>query len=57
MDQRRDVRLYPAENDACFVALHGADSTVPFPCPEVKLTLAEIYQGLDQVLTSRAGGC
>jgi Uma2 family endonuclease len=46
-DQRRVIRHYRAENDAWFVALHGADSKVPFPCPEVELTLAEIYRGLD----------
>jgi Uma2 family endonuclease len=46
-DQRRVIRHYRAEYDAWFVALHGADSTVPFPCPEIELTLADIYQGLD----------
>jgi len=47
-DQRRVLRHYRAEeNGAWFDALHGADSTVPFPCPEVELTVAEIYQGLD----------
>ena len=46
-DQCRVLRHYRAEHDAWFVALHGADSKVPFPCPEVELTLAEIYQGLD----------
>jgi Uma2 family endonuclease len=47
-DQRRVLRHYRAEeNGAWFDALHGADSTVPFPCPEVKLTVADIYQGLD----------
>ena len=46
-DQRRILRHYRAEYDAWFVALHGADSKVPFPCPEVELTLAEIYQGLE----------
>ena len=46
-DQRRVMRHYRAEENAWFVALHGADSQVPFPCPEVDLTLADIYQGLD----------
>jgi Uma2 family endonuclease len=46
-DQRRVIRHYRAENNAWFVALHGTDSTVPFPCPETELTVAEIYQGLD----------
>ncbi len=46
-DQRRVVEHYRAEDNRWFVALHGADSSVPFPCHEVKLTLADIYQGLD----------
>ena len=46
-DQRRVLRHYRAEDNNWFDALHGADSRVPFPCPEVELTLAEIYQGLD----------
>ena len=46
-DQRRILRHYRAEYNDWFVALHGADSKVPFPCPEVELTLAEIYQGLE----------
>jgi len=46
-DQRRVPRHYRAEYNAWFVALHGADGNVPFPCPEVELTLADIYQGLD----------
>jgi len=46
-DQRRVLRHYRAEGNNWFVALHGADSEVPFPCPEIKLTLADIYQGLD----------
>jgi len=52
-DQRRVIRHYRAEKNAWFVALHGADSQVPFPCPELELTLAEIYQGLDQSKRSR----
>jgi len=46
-DQRRVLRHYRAEDNNWFAALHDADSRVPFPCPEVGLTLAEIYQGLD----------
>jgi Uma2 family endonuclease len=46
-DQRRVLRHYRAEGNNWFDALHGADSKVPFPCPEVELTLADIYQGLD----------
>jgi Uma2 family endonuclease len=46
-DQRRVLRHYRDEDNKWFDALHGADSTVPFPCPEVELTLAEIYEGLD----------
>lgn len=46
-EERRVLRHYRAEANNWFVALHGADSTVPFPCPEVELTLADIYQGLD----------
>src|SRR6266852_2856434 len=47
-DERRIIRHYRAEGDAWFVALHFADSTVPFPCPEIQLTVAQIYRGLDQ---------
>ena len=46
-DHRRVLRHYRAEENNWFDALHGADSQVPFPCPEVELTLADIYQGLD----------
>ena len=46
-DQRRVPRHYRAEYNAWFVALHGADGNVPFPCPEVELTLADIHQGLE----------
>jgi Uma2 family endonuclease len=46
-DERRVLRHYRAEENNWFVALHGADSKVPFPCPEVELTLADIYQGLE----------
>ncbi len=46
-DERRVLRHYRAENNNWFDAVHGAGSKVPFPCPEVELTLADIYQGLD----------
>ena len=46
-DERRVLRHYRAENNNWFDTLHGAESKVPFPCPEVELTLADIYQGLD----------
>jgi len=46
-DQLRVLRHYRAEDNNWFDALHGAESKVPFPCPEVELTLADIYQGLD----------
>jgi Uma2 family endonuclease len=45
-DQRRVVRHYRAENNAWFDALHAGEGNVPFPCPEVELTLADIYRGL-----------
>ena len=45
--ERRVIRHYRAENNAWFDALHGADSSVPFPYPEIELTVADIYQGLD----------
>jgi Uma2 family endonuclease len=48
-DEQRVVRHYRAEGDAWFSALHSADSTVPFPCPEIALSVADIYQGLDQL--------
>ena len=47
LQERRVIRHYRAENNAWFDALHGVDSSVPFPCPEIELTLADIYQGLD----------
>ncbi len=47
-DEPRVIRHYRAEGDAWFVALHFADSTVPFPCLEIELTVAQIYRGLDQ---------
>jgi Uma2 family endonuclease len=47
-DEQRVVRHYRAEGDAWFSALHSADSRVPFPCPEIDLTVADIYQGVDQ---------
>ena len=47
-DERRVLRHYRAEDDAWFDALHFADdSRVPFPCPEVDLSLADIYQGVE----------
>lgn len=46
-DERRVIRHYRAENNAWFDALHGRDSTVPFPCPEFDLSVADIYQGVD----------
>ncbi|MGI9147976.1 MAG: Uma2 family endonuclease [Chloroflexota bacterium] len=46
-DERRVIRHYRAENDAWFDALHGPDSTVPFPCPEIGLSVADIYQGVE----------
>ena len=47
-DEQRVVRHYRAEGDAWFSALHSADSAVPIPCPEIALSVADIYQGLDQ---------
>ena len=47
-DERRVLRHYRAEDDAWFDALHFADdSRVPFPCPEVDLSLADIYRGVE----------
>jgi Uma2 family endonuclease len=46
-DERRVLRHYRAEYNGWFDALHGPNSTVPFTCPEIELTLADIYQGLD----------
>ena len=49
-DERRVLRHYRAEDDAWFDALHFADdSRVPFPCPEVDLSLADIYQGVERL--------
>jgi Uma2 family endonuclease len=47
-DEQRVVRHYRAEGDAWFSALHSAQSAVPFPCPGIRLSVADIYQGLDQ---------
>ncbi len=47
-DARRVLRHYRAEGDAWFDALHSAeDSVVPFPCPAVDLSLADVYQGVE----------
>jgi Uma2 family endonuclease len=45
-DERRVIRHYRAENDAWFDAFHGGEGKVPFPCPDLELTLAEIYRGV-----------
>jgi Uma2 family endonuclease len=45
-DEMRIIRHYRAENDAWFDALHGPDSSVPFPRPDVTVSVAEIYRGL-----------
>jgi Uma2 family endonuclease len=45
-DIRRVIRHYRAENDAWFDAFHAGEGKVPFPCPELELTLAEIYRGV-----------
>jgi Uma2 family endonuclease len=44
-DERRVIRHYRAENDAWYDAQHAGDGKVPFPCPEIELTLTEIYRG------------
>ena len=46
-DKRRVIRHYRAENDAWFDAYHAGDASVPFPCPELTLTLAQIYEGVE----------
>lgn len=46
-DSRRVIRHYRADNDAWYATVHGPDSPVRFPCPEVELSLGAIYQGLD----------
>jgi Uma2 family endonuclease len=46
-DQMRVLRHYRAENNAWFSALHaGPEDKIPFPCPEVELTLGDIYRGV-----------
>ena len=45
-DERRVIRHYRAENDAWFDAFHSGEGKVPVPCPELELTLAEIYSGV-----------
>jgi Uma2 family endonuclease len=46
-DKRCVIRHYRAENDAWFDAYHAGDAKVPFPCPGLELTLAEIYEGVE----------
>jgi hypothetical protein len=46
-DKRRIIRHYRAENDAWFDAYHAGEGSVPFPCPELALTLAQIYEGVE----------
>ena len=49
-DQMRVIRHYRAENNAWFDSLHASEAdTVGFPCPEVDLTLADVYRGLAPV--------
>ena len=46
-DTRRVIRHYRAENDAWFDAHHAGEASVPFQCPEVALTLAQIYEDVE----------
>ena len=46
-DERRVIRHYRAEENQWFVAIHGADSKVPFPCPGITLPVLDIYAGLE----------
>ena len=49
-DRMRIIRHYRAENNAWFDALHArADDKVPIPCPDLELTLAEFYEGVEPV--------
>ena len=48
-DDMRIMRHYRAENDAWFDALHGPESNVPFACPEVDLSVREIYRGVELI--------
>jgi Uma2 family endonuclease len=46
-DEMRVLRHYRDDNGAWFVAeVASAEGRVPFPCPEIVLTLADMYQGL-----------
>lgn len=46
-DSRRVIRHYRAEDNAWYDTVHGPDTTIRFPCPDVELSLEAIYQGLD----------
>ena len=46
-DEMRIIRRCRAENDAWFDALHGTDSKVPFPSPEIDLSVRDIYRGVE----------
>jgi Uma2 family endonuclease len=45
-DVRRVLRHYRDDNGTWWDAELTGEGTVPFPCPELELTLAEIYRGL-----------
>jgi hypothetical protein len=43
---RRVLRHYRDDNGTWWDAELTGEGTVPFPCPELELILAEIYRGL-----------
>lgn len=45
-DERRVARYWREEQDAWWPAEVHGEGRVPFPCPELELSLAEIYEGL-----------
>jgi Uma2 family endonuclease len=46
-DQMHIVHHYRAEEDQWFTAIHGRGSTFSLECPEMRLQLDEIYEGID----------
>jgi len=48
-DERRVARYWREEQDAWWPAEVHGEGRVPFPCPELELSLAEIYEGLPPV--------
>lgn len=52
-DQMRILHHYRAEEDQWFTAIHGRGSSFMLECPEVRLQLDDIYEGIELAVESR----